>query len=83
MMPSKMPKLIIHETDCHGSGNIHFKGKTKYYAYDDGDTGDMRTAVQCLIQLGFIKKENVLFFDDTDEHDIYSYIGNLERTLEE
>ena len=82
-MPTKTPKLIVHETDCHGCGNIHFKGKTEYYSYDDSDSGDMRVAVQCLIRLGFIKKEQVLFFDDSDDHDIYSYIGNLEKTLEE
>lgn len=28
-------KLIIHETDCHGCGTIHFEGKTKHYSYEE------------------------------------------------
>ena len=29
------PKLIIHETDCHGSGKFYYNGKWDYYSYDD------------------------------------------------
>ena len=31
----KRKKLIIHETDCHGCGNVYFNGKCASYSYDD------------------------------------------------
>lgn len=70
---SKSKKLIIHETDCHGCGYIHYNGKTDLYAYDNADGGDMRAAVSYLIRIGFINADDVLFFDE-DENDIYSFI---------
>ena len=39
------PKLIIHETDCHGCGNIYYDGTWDTYTYDDGEWGDIRRAV--------------------------------------
>lgn len=62
-------KLIIHETDCHGCGRYHYNGKTKYYAYDD-ETGDIRGAVEALIEIGFINAEDVEIYDD--DRDIYA-----------
>lgn len=63
------PKLIIHETDCHGCGYVHYNGVTKHYSFDDGEFGDVRATVQELINIGFIKPEEVVIFDDNG--DIY------------
>ena len=65
------PKLIIHETDCHGCGYVHFNGKTYYYSYDDGAWGDVRATIQELINIGFIKPEDVVMFDSDNDLDIY------------
>ena len=65
------PKLIIHETDCHGCGYVHFNGKTYHYSYDDGAWGDVRATVQELINIGFIKPEEVVIFDSDNDLDIY------------
>ena len=59
------PKLIIHETDCHGSGVIYYNGQCEGYAYDD-EYGDVRAAVQGLINIGFINPEDVAIFTDDD-----------------
>lgn len=67
-------KLIIHETDCHGCGCIHYNGKTESYSYDDGSWGDVRATVQELIEIGFIKAEDVIIFSDDNEEDIYKYL---------
>ena len=69
-----MSKLIIHETDGHGSGMVHYKGKTIDYYYED--LGDVRRIVETLIDMGFINKEDVLIFDNY-ENDIYKYLGEL------
>lgn len=66
-------KLIIHETDCHGCGTIHFEGKTKHYSYDDGGFGDVRRTVENLIDLGFISPDDVIIFDDYDTN-IYEFV---------
>ena len=59
------PKLIIHETDSHGSGAIYYKGNTYNYAYDDSKCGDMMLAIGFLIEIGFVNEEDVLrFFED-------------------
>jgi hypothetical protein len=71
-----MSKLIIHETDCHGCGAVHYKGQTKRYSYDDGELGDVRRIVESLIELGFINEEDVLIFDEY-ENDIYNYFEKL------
>lgn len=60
------PKLIIHETDCHGCGYIYYNGKCDYYSYDGG-IGDMRTAVQELIDIGFINAEDVAIFKNDEK----------------
>ena len=60
------PKLIIHETDCHGCGNVYYNGKCGYYAYDD-EWGDVRRAVEKLIDIGFINREDVVIFDNDEE----------------
>lgn len=66
-------KLIIHETDSHGCGIIHFEGKIKHYSYDDGELGDVRRTVENLIDLGFINPDDVIIFDDYDNN-IYEFV---------
>ena len=68
------PKLIIHETDCHGRGCIHYNERTESYSYDDCAWGDVRATVQELIKIGFIKEEDVVIFSDDNEEDIYKYL---------
>ena len=70
-----MSKLIIHETDCHGSGRIYYKGSTDYYSYDD-DSGNVAAAVQALINIGFINPDDVLIYEGDE---IY---GELARFIE-
>lgn len=65
------PKLIIHETDP-GCGCIYYNGKYDRYCYDDGAWGDVRTAVQGLIDIGFIDTDDVVFLDD--EKEIYALV---------
>ena len=71
----KRKKLIIHETDCHGSGNVFFEGKTDYYAYDD-EMGDVGAAVQFLIKIGFISPDDVWFIEGND---IYQTLADLKN----
>ena len=66
-------KLIIHETDCHGSGTVYFEGRTECYSYDDGGLGDVRRTVEGLIDLGFINPDDVIIFDDY-ENNIYEFV---------
>ena len=66
------PKLIIHETDCHGCGAVYYNGKWDNYAYDDGVWGDIKIAIEQLINIGFINYEDVAIF--TDEDNIYEYV---------
>ena len=63
------PKLIIHETDCHGCGNIYYNGKFDNYAYDDSQWGDVRMTVEALIKIGFIDPKDVVILGDNS--DIY------------
>lgn len=65
-----MSKLLIHETDCHGCGYYCYEGKVERYVYDD-EPGDMKIAVQALIDIGFIKKEDVIIVEGAD---IYAMI---------
>lgn len=67
-----MHKLIVHETDCHGSGYICFDGRGFHYSYDD-EYGNVRGAVQGLIELGFIKEEDVIFLDGDE---IYAFLDD-------
>ena len=66
-------KLIIHETDCYGSGRIYFEGKAEFYSYDDGGYGDVRRTVECLIDLGFINSDDVIILDKYDNN-IYKFV---------
>lgn len=61
------PKLIIHETDCHGCGNVYYNGKCDNYAYDDSYWGDVRLTVEALIKIGFIDPNDVIIFDDNKD----------------
>ena len=61
----KRHKLIIHETDCHGCGNIYYNGKSRWYAYDS-EAGDVKSAVLALIELGFIDASEVAIYEDTE-----------------
>lgn len=56
--PSK-PQLIIHETDCHGCGNIIYGNEVRSYTYDDGCFGDARATIEELIKIGFIDGNRV------------------------
>ena len=66
------PKLIIHETDCHGCGNIYYNGQCDHYSYDDSYWGDVRSTVEALIKIGFINAEDVVIFDD--DLDLYKKV---------
>lgn len=66
------PKLIIHETNCHGEGFIHYNDTTEYYCYDDGSWGDVKTTVKKLIDIGFINKDDVVIFDNP--YDVYKIV---------
>jgi hypothetical protein len=61
------PKLIIHETDCHGGGYIYYNGKCDDYIYDDGKWGDVKSTVEALIDIGFINPTDVAIFDNDAE----------------
>lgn len=65
-------KLIIHETDCHGCGTYYYNGEVERYAYDD--TGDVKSVVQALIDIGFINPDDVVIIDDDN---IYSLVEKL------
>lgn len=64
--------LIIHETDCHGIGNVYYNGKQDHYSYDD--VGDVRQVVELLIAIGYIDPEDVRIYDDDN---IYEELNNL------
>ena len=66
------PKLIVHDTNCHGQGNVIYNSKVEYYSYDD--TTDMRQAVEMLLDLGFLKHEEVLIIEGDD---IYDYLKEV------
>ena len=70
--PISKPKLIIHETDCHGCGNIYFNGRCDNYSYDDSYFGDVRLTVEALIKIGFINAEDVVFL--TDDVEVYKLV---------
>ena len=57
------PQLIIHETDCHGQGNVIYGDKIRSYTYDDGGMGDAKGAVQGLIDIGFIDPNDVTIIE--------------------
>ena len=65
-------KLIIHETNCHGCGVVVYNGKVEEYSYDDGCWGDIKIAVEKLIEIGFINPNDVVIFDS--ENSIYDVV---------
>ena len=67
-------KLIIHETDYHGCGKVYYKGNCDYYSYDD-ESGDVAAAVRFLINIGFIKEEDVMMYDGDEIYvDVDSFL---------
>lgn len=67
-------KLFIHETDHHGQGYFGIIGEKdtfSSYSFEDSDTGDIATAVQALINIGFIYPSDVLLMEDME---IYEYL---------
>ena len=63
------PKLIIHETDCHGCGCIVYNGQVLPYAYDDGCFGDARATIEELIKIGFVDADRVVIFKENEIYD--------------
>ena len=66
------PKLIIHETDCHGCGMVYYNGNIESYAYDDN--ADVKNAVQILIEVGAINENDVVI---VREDEIYKKLADL------
>lgn len=66
------PKLIIHETDCHGCGNVIYNGQVLSYSYDDGCFGDARATIEELIKIGFIDPDRVIIFKGDE---IYNHLN--------
>lgn len=61
----KNKKLIVHEINCHGEGIVTYDGQSRYYCYD-GDGGDMKQAINFLVDIGFIDPEEVVVFEGDD-----------------
>ena len=72
-----MSKLIIHETDCHGCGVVHYNGKTEGYAYDMN--ADVKSAVQVLIEVGFISEDDVEVYEGDELYDALSNLLDIEE----
>ena len=72
------PKLIIHETDCHGCGTVCFNGTIKRYSYDDGEMGDVKTTITHLIKLGFINPDDVVIYENDEIYNIVEKYVNGE-----
>lgn len=66
------PQLIIHETDCHGQGNVIYGDQIRSYTYDDGGMGDAKGAVQGLIEIGFIDPNDVTIIEGDE---IYQHLN--------
>lgn len=64
-----MRKLIVHETDIHGSGYVQFNGKGFAY-WSDGDCGNARTVIEELIKIGFINEEDILIIEEDEIYEI-------------
>ena len=71
-----MKKLIINETD-YGCGEYFFNGICGTYSYGS-QHGDLRAAIEFLLEIGFIKKEQVKIFD-VEESLIKEYANLLEK----
>ena len=66
------PQLIIHETDCHGQGNVIYGDQVRSYSYDDGGLGDAKGAVEGLIDIGFIDPNDVTIIEGDE---IYQHLN--------
>lgn len=67
-------KLFIHEIDSNGQGYfgiIGEKGTFASYSFEDGETGDIATAVRALINIGFVHPSDVLLME---EMEIYEHL---------
>ena len=64
-----MRKLIIHETDIHGSGYVQFNGNGFAY-WSDGECGNARVVIEELIKIGFINEEDVLIIEEDEIYEI-------------
>ena len=73
-LTTSVPKhqLIIHETDCHGQGNVIYGDKIRSYTYDDGGMGDVKGAVEGLIDIGFIDSNDVTIIEGDE---IYQHLN--------
>ena len=66
------PRLIVHETDCHGCGNVIYGDQIRSYTYDDGGMGDAKGTVQGLIEIGFIDPNDVTIIEGDE---IYQHLN--------
>lgn len=73
-----MKKLIINEINCHGCGEYFFDGTYGMYSYDDDCSGNLRAAVELLLEIGFLKEEQVKIFSDGDSV-MEAYANLLEK----
>lgn len=67
-------KLFIHQTDPHGQGYFGIIGEKKTfssYSFEDCETGDIASAVNALINIGFINPKDVLYMK---EMEVYDYL---------
>lgn len=77
-----MKKLIINETNHHGIGEYFFDGTYGMYSFDDDCSGNLRAAVELLLEIGFLKGEQVKIFSD-DYSLIEAYADLLGKGEEE
>lgn len=66
------PQLIVHETDCHGCGNVIYGNEVRSYTYDDGCFGDARATIEELIKIGFIDGNRVTVIEGDE---IYQHLN--------
>ena len=59
-----MRKLIVHETDYHGNGYVHYNGEGFHYTYNEN--GNATAIIQELINIGFISADDVIFLEDDE-----------------
>lgn len=64
-----MRKLIVHETDIHGSGYVQYNGSGFPYWYD-GECRNARVVIEELIKIGFINEEDVLIIEEDEIYEI-------------
>lgn len=78
-----MKKIIIVETDCHGSGYIYANNEVHSYTYDDGYFGDVYQTISALIDLGAIDKSEVSLYSDMGEvMDALAHYEKLKNILD-